>query len=102
MTGLPDAAVCPFVFEGAEEAFDFSVPAWRVGRNEDVAGAELGKRSPKRVAAGVALGVVAHHRFDRAAAVLDNPARCALKCDRDVVGVFAGVQLGITRRVWSS
>lgn len=97
VAGLPDAAVRPFVFEGAEEAFNFSVPAQRVRRNQDVAGAELGERSAEGVAAGVALGVVAHHRLDRAAALLDKAARGARERDRNVGGFFAGVQLGINQ-----
>jgi hypothetical protein len=36
--------VCPFVFQGAEEPFDLAVPAWRVGRDQDVA-LDLGDHS---------------------------------------------------------
>jgi hypothetical protein len=56
--------VGPFALERLEEALDLPVPAGRVGRGEDVAGAhglEFGSNEPGAV--GVA--VVAHHRLWR-------------------------------------
>lgn len=47
-------AVCPFALERAEEALDLPVPAWCVGWDEDVAGAELGERFAERKARRVA------------------------------------------------
>jgi hypothetical protein len=58
--------VRPFVFEGAEEALELAVPARRVRRDADVAGAELVERLREPVA-GVALGVVAEDGLDRTA-----------------------------------
>ena len=60
---------CP----GSEEALDLAVPAWCVGRDADVAGAELGERGAEHVAVGVALGVVAHDSLDGPAALLAQP-----------------------------
>jgi hypothetical protein len=42
------------------------------GRDEDVAGVELGEDATELVAGGVALRVVAHDRLDRAAALIEN------------------------------
>jgi hypothetical protein len=86
---------CAHSCSRAEEALELAVPAWCVGRDEDVAGAELGQRAREQVALGVALGVVGHDRFERAAALFAHPGRGALERDRSVDGVLGAVQLGV-------
>ena len=91
----PDAAVRPFAVEGAEEALDLAVPARGAGRDEDVAGAELGERVAELVAGRVALGVVAHDRLRRAAALLAHPRGGASQRGRDGDRVLGAVDLAV-------
>jgi hypothetical protein len=93
--------VRPFVFEGAEEALELAVPARRVRRDADVAGAELVERLREPVA-GVALGVVAEDGLDRTAALLAQPGGGAREGDGDVDRVLGAVQLGVDQGQWSS
>src|SRR5215210_802901 len=91
----PDAAVGPFGVKRAEEALDLAVPAWRVERDQDVAGAEAGEGVAELVAGGVALRVVAHNRLDGAAALLAKPPGRAAQRGRDGVLVLRAVQLAV-------
>ena len=84
----------PFVVEGLDEALDLAVPARRVGRGEDVAGAELGQRVLEGVA-GVGLVVVAHDRLDGPAALLGHPGRGAPQGRRGGHGGLGAVQLDV-------
>ncbi len=58
-------------------------------------GAQVGEHVAEGVAARVALGVVAHDRLDRAAALLAHPGGGAAQRGRDVLGVLGGVQLAV-------
>jgi hypothetical protein len=82
------------VVEGAVEALDLAVPAWRVGRGGDVAGAQLGQQRLE-VVAGVGLVVVAHHRLDRLAALLEHPRRGAPQRGGRGEAILGGVQLAV-------
>src|SRR3954453_13676379 len=66
--------LCAHSRSGSPEAFDLSVPARRVGRGQDVSGAELGGAVAERVTAGVPLRVVAFCRPDGPEDLLANPA----------------------------
>jgi hypothetical protein len=87
--------VRPFGVERAEEALDLAVPARCAGWDEDVAGAELAERVAELVAGRVALGVVAHDRLDRSAALLAEPLRGAGERGRDGDCGLAGVDLAV-------
>src|SRR5690606_38151099 len=72
-----------------------AVPARRVGRGADVAGAELVQHGLEVIAARVTERVVAHDRLDGAAALLDKPSGGATQTGGDVGGVLGAVQLAV-------
>src|SRR5215218_1267524 len=90
----------PTPLERLKEALDLAVPARRVGRGEDLAGADPLELVPKGEGA-VGVAVVAHHRLGRAEPqpreVLDRPAHEGRRGLGALVGMLLDV--GIARAV---
>src|SRR5918996_5174236 len=78
----------PFVGDGAVEALELAVPAWRGGRCGDVACLELVEQGAEDEA-GVGLVVVGHDGLDRAAALLAHPGGGASQRRADSLACLA-------------
>jgi len=87
--------VGPLVLEGADEPFGFAVPARRVDRSEDVAGAGGREQFGEAAAVSVDHRVVSHDRFGRVETELREEAERTLERAQVCLSVLARVELDV-------
>lgn len=84
----------PLSFHGLVEAFDFAVPAWCVGRGDDLADLALSEQLAQAAVAGVGPGAVGHQPSAGDLA-LGEPRQGSLEKARDGVGFLVGEELAV-------